>query len=64
MLLCAQILIGSSADSDTLVAALASSTFRGPEGYQLSAIEEQFGPIVRGIVEGRLMLEALPQPSR
>ena len=60
-----QILISSSADADTLVAALAASIIKGPQGlYKLDVIEEQFGPIVRGIVEGRLLLESLPQPTR
>ncbi|CAN0463546.1 unnamed protein product, partial [Ectocarpus sp. 8 AP-2014] len=31
--------------------------------YNLEVIEEQFGPIIRGIVEDRLLLERLPQPT-
>ena len=31
--------------------------------YNLEVIEEQFGPIIRGIVEDRLLLERLPEPT-
>lgn len=31
--------------------------------YNLEVIEEQFGPIIRGIVEERLLLERLPEPT-
>lgn len=30
--------------------------------YDLEAIEEQFGPIIKGIVEDRLLLERIPEP--
>lgn len=29
----------------------------------MEVIEEQFGPIIRGIVEDRLLLERLPEPT-
>ncbi|CAM9117157.1 unnamed protein product [Choristocarpus tenellus] len=58
-----QILVKAHADSDTIIAALASSIIRNPLGrYNLGVIEEQFGPIIRGIVEDRLVLERLPEP--
>ncbi|CAM9880882.1 unnamed protein product, partial [Discosporangium mesarthrocarpum] len=57
------ILVKANADADTLVAALASCIMRQPGGgYNLEVIGEQFGPIVRGIVEDRLLLERLPCP--
>ena len=31
--------------------------------YNLEVIEEQFGAIIRGIVEDRLLLERLPEPT-
>ncbi|CAM9822073.1 unnamed protein product [Ectocarpus sp. 6 AP-2014] len=59
-----RVLVRAHADVDTLVAALASCIIRNPMGrYNLEVIEEQFGPIIRGIVEDRLLLERLPQPT-
>ncbi|CAM9309888.1 unnamed protein product [Ectocarpus sp. 4 AP-2014] len=59
-----RVLVRAHADVDTLVAALASCIIRNPLGrYNLEVIEEQFGPIIRGIVEDRLLLERLPQPT-
>ncbi|CAM9328194.1 unnamed protein product [Scytosiphon promiscuus] len=58
------ILVKGNADAETLVAALASCIIRNPMGrYNLEVIEEQFGPIIRGIVEDRLLLERLPEPT-
>lgn len=58
------VLVKAHADADTLVAALASQIIRNPMGrYNLEVIEEQFGPIIRGIVEDRLLLERLPEPT-
>lgn len=58
------VLVKARADADTLVAALASQIIRNPMGrYNLEVIEEQFGPIIRGIVEDRLLLERLPEPT-
>lgn len=36
--------------------------FRFFRRYNLEVIEEQFGPIIRGIVEDRLLLDQLPEP--
>lgn len=58
------VLVKAHADADTLVAALASQIIRNPMGrYNLEVIEEQFGPIIRSIVEDRLLLERLPEPT-
>lgn len=59
------VLVNAHADADTLVAALASQIIRNPSDgkFNLDVIEEQFGPIIRGIVEDRLLLERLPEPT-
>ncbi len=59
------VLVKAHADADTLVAALASQIIRNPSDgkFNLEVIEEQFGPIIRGIVEDRLLLERLPEPT-
>ena len=59
------VLVKAHADADTLVAALASQIIRDPSDgkFNLEVIEEQFGPIIRGIVEDRLLLDRLPEPT-
>ncbi|CAM9941647.1 unnamed protein product, partial [Phaeothamnion confervicola] len=71
----ADVLVGASADADTLVAALASEAMRlpgigntgsggdGGGGYDLDAIGEQFGPVVRAIAEDRGLLQRLARPA-